>query len=98
VHNRVFLVVALVCVTAPLSAEIGAPTDVAVRAKGAARIVVAQVTDVHSRFETNRPSPCATVNRYLKNTFQFENLRLLDWPTATRRFERPRKWWRARCS
>ena len=49
-HNRVFLVVALVCVTAPLFAEIGPPTDVAVTARGAARIVVAQVTDVQSRF------------------------------------------------
>ena len=53
-HNRVFLVVALVCVTAPLFAEIGPPTDVAVTARGAARIVVAQVTDVQSRFDTNR--------------------------------------------
>lgn len=51
---RVFLVVVLVCATAPLFAEIGPPTDIAVRAKGAARIVVAQVTDVQSRFETNR--------------------------------------------
>ena len=53
-HNRVILVVALVCVTAPLFAEIGPTTDVAVTARGATRIVVAQVTDVQSRFDTNR--------------------------------------------
>jgi len=49
-----FLLVAFVCVTSPLSAEIGPPTDIAARARGAARIVIADVADVQSRFETNR--------------------------------------------
>jgi len=54
VLKRVFLVLALVCATTPLSADIGPPTDIAVEAKGAARIVIGQVTDVQSRFESNR--------------------------------------------
>jgi hypothetical protein len=44
----------LVCAAVPLSAEIGPPSDIASRAKGAGRIVVASVLDVHAQFQTNR--------------------------------------------
>ncbi len=37
-----------------LSADIGPPTDIASRARGAGRIVVARVLDVRSQFATNR--------------------------------------------
>lgn len=38
----------------PLSADIGPPTDIPTRARGAGRIVVARVLDVRARFATNR--------------------------------------------
>jgi hypothetical protein len=39
---------------APASAEIGPPADIASRARGAGRIVVARILDVRGQFETNR--------------------------------------------
>ena len=38
----------------PLSADIGPPTDIPSRARGAGRIVVARVLDVRAQFATNR--------------------------------------------
>lgn len=38
----------------PLSADIGPPTDIPSRARGASRIVVARVLDVRAQFATNR--------------------------------------------
>lgn len=44
----------MVATFASLSADSGAPPDVAARARGAARIVVARIADVQAHFETNR--------------------------------------------
>jgi len=48
------LVLAITCVSSVVYAEIGPPSDVPGRAKGAGRVVVARVLDVQARFETNR--------------------------------------------
>ena len=52
--KKALLAVALTCASAMVYAEIGPPDDVASRARGAGRIVVARVIDVHAQFETNR--------------------------------------------
>ena len=52
--KRLFAALGAVCTVVSLSAEIGPPTDIATRAKGAGRIVVARVLDVHAEFATNR--------------------------------------------
>jgi hypothetical protein len=39
---------------ASATAEVGPPTDLATHARGAGKVVVARVTDVHSTFATNR--------------------------------------------
>jgi hypothetical protein len=48
------LAIALALAAAPAMAEIGPPQDVASRAKGAGKVVVARVLDVRAQFETNR--------------------------------------------
>jgi hypothetical protein len=53
--KKTMLSIAVCCVAAArLHAEIAPPSDVVSRARGAARVVVARVIDVHAQFETNR--------------------------------------------
>src|SRR5204863_9679020 len=52
--KKSLLAVALTCASAMVYAEVGPPVDVASRARGAGRVVVARVIDVHAQFETNR--------------------------------------------
>ena len=52
--KRFLALLGVVSAVLPLSADIGPPTDIASRAKGAGRIVVARVLDVRARFTTNR--------------------------------------------
>ena len=53
-----WLAVAMVCVSAStVRAEIGPPTDVAAHSRGAGKVVVARVANVHS---TLRPTGSAT--------------------------------------
>jgi len=52
--KKALLAVALTCASAVIYADIGPPTDIASRARGAGRVVVARVIDVHAQFETNR--------------------------------------------
>ena len=52
--KRVLAMLGVVTAVLPLSAEIGPPTDIASRAQGAGRIVVARVSDVRAQFATNR--------------------------------------------
>jgi len=54
VIKRFLAMLGLVCAVLPLSADIGPPTDIASRARGAGRIVVARVLDVRAQFATNR--------------------------------------------
>ena len=50
-----WLAVALVSVSAStVHAEVGPPTDIAAHSRGAGRVVVARISDVHSAFATNR--------------------------------------------
>ena len=50
-----WLAVALVCVSAStVRAEVGPPTDIAAHSRGAGKVVVARISDVHSTFATNR--------------------------------------------
>jgi hypothetical protein len=55
-----------VCVTTRLFAEIGRSTDVTLAASGAGRIVVVEVTDVQSRFDTNRYGPADVSTLFLE--------------------------------
>ena len=50
------VVLGVVCLALylPVSAEIGPPTDIAERARGAGQIVVAQIADVRAQFATNQ--------------------------------------------
>ena len=52
--KKVIVAVALACVAAGASAEIGPPSDVVARARAAKRIVVGRVLDVQAQFQTNR--------------------------------------------
>ena len=52
--KRLLVVLALVGAAAPARAQGGPPADVASRAKGAGRVVVAEITAVRAQFETNR--------------------------------------------
>jgi hypothetical protein len=49
----VLALLGVVVVALPLSADIGPPVDIATRAKGAGRVVVARVVDVRSQFTAN---------------------------------------------
>ena len=51
--KRVLALLGVVCNFVPLSADIGPPTDIATRSRGAGRIVVARVADVRARFAAN---------------------------------------------
>ena len=51
---RAFAAVALVLTATDLSAEIAPSASVAARTRGAGRVVVARVADVHARFDSNR--------------------------------------------
>ena len=44
----------LVASAIPALAEVGPPVDVASRARGAGKVVVARIVDVRAQFETNR--------------------------------------------
>jgi len=52
--RKALLAVVLTCASTAVYAEVGPPVDVAVRARGASRIVVGRVVDVHAQFETNK--------------------------------------------
>lgn len=51
--KKALLFAAFVCAAATALADIGPPSDLPSQARGAARIVVGQVSDVQARFETN---------------------------------------------
>ena len=48
------MLVGLVAWAAPVLADVGPPVDVATRARGAGKVVVARIVDVRAQFETNR--------------------------------------------
>jgi len=48
------LLFGLVAWAAPVVAEVGPPVDVASRARGAGKVVVARIANVRAQFETNR--------------------------------------------
>ena len=50
----VLALLGVIALVFPLSADIGPPVDIAARARGAGRIIVARVMDVRSQFKTNR--------------------------------------------
>ena len=52
--RKALLFAAFVCAAATALAEVGPPSDLPAQAQGASRIVVGQISDVQSRFETNR--------------------------------------------
>ena len=52
--KRFLMLLGVLSAVLPLAADIGPPTDIPSRAKGAGRIVVARVLDVRARFATNR--------------------------------------------
>jgi len=52
--KSVVLAVALLGVAVPVLAEVGPPADVASRARGAGKVVVARILDVRAQFESNR--------------------------------------------
>jgi hypothetical protein len=54
VIKRFLALLGLVCAALPLAAEVGPPSDIPTRAKGAQRVVVAHVLDVRAQFQTNR--------------------------------------------
>jgi len=54
VIKRFLALLGVLSAVLPVSAEIGPPTDIPSRARGAGRIVVARVLDVRARFATNR--------------------------------------------
>lgn len=52
--SRLLATLLLVGLATTASAEVGPPTDVASRARGAGKVVVARIQSVHAQFETNR--------------------------------------------
>ena len=52
--RKLFAVFVLVAAVIPAAAEVGPPTDVASRARGAGKVVVARVANVRAQFESNR--------------------------------------------
>ena len=54
VMRSLFVVFSLVASAIPALAEVGPPVDVASRARGAGKVVVARIIDVRAQFETNR--------------------------------------------
>jgi len=52
--KRAVIAAALSCVAAVVYADIGPPTDVPSRARGAQRVVVGRVIDVLAQFQTNK--------------------------------------------
>jgi len=52
--KNVLLSAALCCVSAVVAADAGLTPDVPTRARGARRVIVAHVLDVHAEFRTNR--------------------------------------------
>jgi hypothetical protein len=54
VIKRFLALLGFVCAVLPLSADVGPPSDIPSRARGAGRIVVARVLDVRAQFQTNR--------------------------------------------
>jgi hypothetical protein len=54
VIKRCLALLGVLSAVLPLSADIGPPTDIPSRAKGAGRIVVGRILDVRAQFATNR--------------------------------------------
>ena len=52
--KHLFVALALAWSVAPAMAEVGPPVDVASRARGAGKVVVARILDVRAQFETNQ--------------------------------------------
>jgi hypothetical protein len=52
--SRLLVALALAGLASTASAEVGPPSDVASRARGAGKVVVARIQSVHAQFETNR--------------------------------------------
>jgi len=52
--RKLCVVLALLGSVAPAAAEVGPPVDLATRARGAGKVVVARIVDVRAQFETNR--------------------------------------------
>ena len=52
--RSLFVLCGLVASAIPAIAEVGPPVDVATRARGAGKVVVARIVDVRAQFETNR--------------------------------------------
>lgn len=52
--KRVLAMLGVVFAVLPLSADIGPPIEIASRAQGAGRIVVARISDIRAQFATNR--------------------------------------------
>ena len=52
--KRTVFALAILAAAAPAFAEVGPPADVASRARGAGKIVVARILDVRAQFETNQ--------------------------------------------
>ena len=52
--KHLFVALALAWFVAPAMAEVGPPVDVASRARGAGKVVVARILDVRAQFETNQ--------------------------------------------
>ena len=52
--RSLFVLFGLVASAIPAIAEVGPPVDVATRARGAGKVVVARIVDVRAQFETNR--------------------------------------------
>jgi hypothetical protein len=52
--RKLCVVLALLGSVAPAAAEVGPPVDVASRARGAGKVVVARIVDIRAQFETNQ--------------------------------------------
>ena len=52
--RSLFVMFGLIAAAIPAVAEVGPPVDVASRARGAGKVVVARIVDVRAQFETNR--------------------------------------------
>ena len=52
--KRAMVALALICISAVVSAQTGAPADLPAQARGAKRVVVGRVLEVQAQFQTNR--------------------------------------------
>jgi hypothetical protein len=64
------VLMAILGASVAVSADIGPPTNIPAQARGSSRIVVGQVLDVQSRFETNRFGDQLIVSNVLVDVFE----------------------------